>query len=203
MNDRWTSQEVVDVSGPAYNVRNYNEQTSVREFMKRAAERHTIKRACDVGCGYGRLTMVLSEMAEFVAGFEREQSFVDEAGRLLPNVYFVRVDALDDLPAAPGSFDFALTFTVLQHLTDTRAHALIEELKRIVGQGSVLIVEETDPTLEAGDPKSGYIKGRSVTSYEEMMRPWQLVAQQKRLIEPGYTRADVGSYMLFCSAEQM
>jgi hypothetical protein len=36
-----------------------------------------------------------------------------------------------------------------------------------------------------------------VEGYEKMMRPWKLIAQEKRLIEPGYPRADVGSYLLF------
>src|SRR5438105_61906 len=102
MKETWKHCEVVDASGPTYNLRNYLEQSGVRRFMKQANEAHAIRRACDVGCGYGRLTMVLGEFAEFVTGFEREPSFINEAQELLPQLSFVKVESLHNLPAAAG-----------------------------------------------------------------------------------------------------
>jgi len=199
MKETWKQYEVVDAAGPKYNVRNYLEQRGVRQFMKLANQQHPIRRACDVGCGYGRLTMVLGEFAEFVTGFERELSFIKEAQELLPHISFMKVGALYQLPAAAHSFEFALSFTVFQHLTDSDAEKVLAELKRIVG-GTILIVEETDPMLDAGDLEHGITLGRSVETYSDMMKPWQLIAQAKREVEPGYPRADVGSYMLYCNS---
>jgi hypothetical protein len=74
-------------------------------------------------------------------------------------------------------------------------------LRRIVRPaGYLLLCEETDAALEAGDRSAahlGYTCGRSVTTYEAWLAPWKLVATRRRLIEPGYPRADVGTYMLF------
>ena len=75
----WNVAEVADAAGPSANLRNYLEQRDVRRCLAAASELGPIRRACDVGCGYGRLTMVLAEVAEKVVGVEREGSFVQEA----------------------------------------------------------------------------------------------------------------------------
>ena len=64
----WTPTDVVDVSGPPALLRNYLEQGLVRDCVQRAAMTTPITRAYDVGCGFGRLTPVLSEFASVVVG---------------------------------------------------------------------------------------------------------------------------------------
>jgi SAM-dependent methyltransferase len=197
----WTPTDVVDVSGPAALLRNYREQHDIRHFLDHAAARGPIRRACDIGCGFGRLTPVLAERAKTVVGFEREPSLVAIAQALLPGITIVQLDTLSALPEPDASVDFALTFTVLQHMPDGDAERVIAEMRRVVApQGSILIVEETDPTLEAGDPAHadlGYTRGRPVTWYAERLLPWVLNATRPRRIEPGYPRADVGTFMFF------
>jgi SAM-dependent methyltransferase len=197
----WTPADVVDVSGPAALLRNYREQHDVRHFLERAAARGAIGRACDVGCGFGRLIPVLAERAATVVGFEREPSLVATARALLPDASIVQLDTLAALPEPDASFDFALTFTVLQHMPDASAERVIAEISRVVApDGSILIVEETDPGLEAGDPAHadlGYTRGRAVEWYAERFRPLVLQETRRRRIEPGYPRADVGTFMFF------
>src|SRR4051812_44570342 len=94
----WTPTDVVDVSGPAALRRNYLEQQDVRDFLDRAAARGRIRRACDIGCGFGRLTSVLAERAGAVVGFEREPSLVAIAQRLLPGIAVVQIEQLATLP---------------------------------------------------------------------------------------------------------
>ena len=92
-----------------------------------------------------------------------------------------------------------MTFTVLQHLRPPEALGVVAELKRI-SRRFVLLVEETDATLVDGDPAAkgtGITVGREVAAYVEWMRPWTLTLSFPRRIEPGYPRADVGTYMLF------
>ncbi len=196
----WKVPEVSDTGGPAAGLRNYLEQRDVRRCLTAASALCRLRRAADVGCGYGRLTMVLSEFASAVVGFEREPALVAEATRLLPGIAFRSVDTLLALPAPTAGFDFAMTFTVLQHLGDADAKAVVEELKRIASPGSVLLVEETDPSLVSGDPQNpdaGLTVGRPVEAYADWMRPFELALRFPRQIEPGYPRLDVGTYMLF------
>jgi len=198
----WTISEVADTIGPGANLRNYLEQRDVRRCLEAARKLRPITRAFDVGCGYGRLTMVLMEVAGAVAGFEREASFVDEARRLLPGAAFHHVETLERLPAAAGSCDFAMTFTVLQHMRDPEARAVLEEVKRVAQGGIVLLTEETDLALADGitDGGTGVTVGRSEDTYAAWMAPFTEVLRFRRQIEPGYPRSNVGSYMMFLDA---
>lgn len=203
MSDRktWTPADVVDVSGPAALLRNYLEQSYVRDCIARVAGGGRIQIAYDVGCGFGRLTPVVAEQATRVVGFEREAQLVETARRLLPDYEFVQVASLEQLPVPDHSAGFVMIFTVLQHMPDWNAEAVIEETLRVLAPGGfVLVVEETDATLEAGDAEhveSGYTKGRSWSWYARHFEPLKLIHMAPRIIEPGYPRADVGTYMLF------
>jgi SAM-dependent methyltransferase len=197
----WTPGDVVDASGPPALLRNYLEQRDVRRFLQQAAAAGPIARAYDIGCGFGRLTPVLSECAGSVAGFEREPSLVATARALLPGFEIAQVETLEALPAPDASAGFVLTFTVLQHMPDAAAERVIGEILRLTAPGaSLLLVEETDASLEAGDPDHadlGYTRGRTVAWYSERVAPFTLVATAPRVIEPGYPRSDVGTYMFF------
>src|SRR4051812_42649925 len=145
----WTVREVVDVDGPRAMLRAYLEQHDVREFCSSVILTARIPAACDVGCGFGRLTPVLTEFAERVVGFEREQGLLTIARSLQPAVDFQQIDALTRLPAEDGAFAFGLVFTVLQHLPEPEVQSVIQELRRIVApNGHLLLCEETDPSLE-------------------------------------------------------
>lgn len=197
----WTPNEVVDVDGPRAMLRAYLEQRDVRELCARATGGARFGSACDVGCGFGRLTPVLTEFADRVVGLEREPGLLTIARSLQPSIEFRAIEALTRLPADDSSFDFALVFTVLQHVAEPDVHDVLDQLRRIVAPvGHLLLCEETDPALEAGDRAKaylGYTCGRPVTTYESWLSPWRLVATQRRSIEPGYPRPDVGTYMLF------
>ena len=196
----WTVSEVSDVSGPAALLRNYLEQQDLRRCLRAAAEAKPLRTAADVGCGYGRLTMVLSEFAsEAVAGFEREPELLRQARSLMPGIDFRKTPSLDRLPAEESEFDFAMTFTVLQHMREWDALAVIRELKR-VSSGFALLVEETDSKFADGDPAAegtGITVGRGVSVYAGWMEPWPMILSFPRRIEPGYPRPDVGHFMLF------
>ncbi len=198
---RWSFEEVSDIGGAASSVRNYLEQSGVRRCLGAAVKERPIRAAADVGCGYGRLTMVLKEFAARVAGFEREESLLAEARRLQPGIEWTAISDLASLPAPAGAFDFAMTFTVLQHLDDASARRTIVELQRIASGGFLLLVEETDPgvgsELPAGAPSG--TRGRSVATWDRWLSPWRRRLAFPRRIEPGYARADVGTYMLFAA----
>jgi SAM-dependent methyltransferase len=196
----WTPAQVVDVDGPRAMLRAYLEQRDVRRLL---ASRHRglVPAACDVGCGFGRLTSLLGEFAETVVGFEREPALVATARALLPGVDVRSIEHLGRLPAPDAAFDIGLVFTVLQHVPEPGVRAVVAEILRVMKpHGTLLLCEETDVTLEAGDRdhgELGYTCGRAPEVYGQWLAPWRFVAAKPRVIEPDYPRPDVGSYMLF------
>lgn len=194
-------EDIVDVWGPSLSVRNYIEQADVRRIMAECSREIDILNACELGCGYGRMTMVLSEYSEQVHGFEREKAFVDIAKALIPGITFNNLESLSDTGAKDSFYDFILIFTVLQHISDLEVINIIKEIKRISKNGGyVLLCEETDRALRTGNldkPEGFFTIGRSVDLYVKLMHPFKLVLTCPRQIEPGYSRKDVGTYMLF------
>jgi SAM-dependent methyltransferase len=188
-------------------LRAYLEQRAVRELLMSVCppRANANAAACDVGCGFGRLTPVLGEFAPHVVGFEREPGLLATARRLQPDVEFRAVDQLASLPGESAAFDIVLVFTVLQHIPEPALLDVIAEVRRILKPSGVLLLcEETDAALEAGDPARadlGYTRGRSVESYAGWFAPWRVVATRPRIIEPDYPRPDVGTYMLFRKEE--
>ena len=200
----WTPSEVVDVDGPRAMLRAYLEQRDVRTLL---ATRHRgrVGAACDVGCGFGRMTSLLGEFADTVVGFEREPALVATARALLPAIEIRGLERLATLPAPDRSFDIGLVFTVLQHVPEPGVLDVVDEILRIMKpDGTLLLCEETDVTLEAGDREHGelgYTCGRAPEVYGRWLSGWRLVAAKPRVIEPDYPRPDVGSYMLFVGPE--
>lgn len=197
----WTPTEVVDVDGPRAMLRAYLEQRDVRAILSRVLGAPRVPAACDLGCGFGRLTPVLTEFAREVVGFEREPGLLAIARHLQPDTEFRGIDTLSALPTADAAFDLGLVFTVLQHVPEPDVLSVIAEIRRILRPSAwLLLCEETDPTLEAGDrghAALGYTCGRPVETYAAWLAPWRLVTTRRRIIEPGYPRPDVGTYMLF------
>ena len=203
---RWQTyefDEVVDADIPAAAVRNYMEQSQLRSFLRYVSEQRTIEKACEIGCGYGRMTQLLPEFAHTAIGFEREPQFVQRASHLIPAVTFKQMNDPVDLDVPSADFDFVLTFTFLQHLTDVTAGLTVREIQRILKPAAyVLCCEETDSRLRNGDtddPSGLCTIGRSIERYCEMFAPLVLVKSCPRQLEPGYPREEVGAYMLFGS----
>ncbi len=199
----WTASAVSDATGPADNVRNYVERENVRSMLKKVVRNYPVNSACEVGCGYGRLTMVLKEFTQKVAGFEREKILVDIAKPLLPAIEFYHVESLDKISElGMQPFDFVMMCTVLQHLTDDFCQKVIEDIKRLAPMGHVLLIEKTEPiaiTANTKDDTSFISRDRSVETYTMLMNPFKLAATAKRMAEPTYFNPHPGTCMLFKS----
>jgi SAM-dependent methyltransferase len=197
----WEESEVVDAMTSAFVVRNYIEQSEVRRYVSRAGKATTLNSVADLGAGYGRMAMVLQEACEHVIAVEREPTFVERGRQLLPSIDFRQVWTLERVPIETDAVDFVLTFTVLQHLTDTALVGVVREITRIVPQGGfVLLCEETDGAYVDGDPANPdchFTIGRTVQHYQAMMETFELVETSPRRLEPGYSRSNVGTYMLY------
>jgi HAD superfamily hydrolase (TIGR01509 family) len=197
----WTEKDVANVCGAEFAARTYLEQRDVRDYLERVANGSNIQRACEVGAGYGRLTVVLNEFCDHTVAFEREPALAVKGSYLHPTIEFRLVDSLSVLPAQNDEFDVALSFTVLQHLTDSFTKEVLIELRRIVREGGyVLLCEESNDHYLDGDPsqqETVFTIGRSVERYKEWLSPLRLVDLSARHIERCPVGPEVGMYMLF------
>lgn len=196
----WKVADVSNTRGPSDNVRNYLDRKNLRKCLNGIVKNRNTSKAADIGCGYGRLTITLPEFFKEVIGFEREAHFVEIAKTLNPNIKFFQTKTLTKIDAEDNYFDFAMTSTVLQHMIDNEAKAVISEMKRIVGEGYILLCEDTDLTECYGDtskPKEFLMKGRSIKTYENWMQPFKLIKIVDRVIEPTYHKMSAGTFMIF------
>jgi SAM-dependent methyltransferase len=191
-------------------LRNYLEHRDLGRYLARVRDQRPIKKAVEFGCGFGRLEMLLSEYATDVTGFEREPDLVEAARTLLgaqPSIHVVQVDDLAHVPCPDAETDLSVTFTVLMHLTDAKAKAVIAELKRVTAPGGyALLCEQTDAADQFGDTSSDQAllaRGRDISVYESWMAPFELVTSSPRVVEPTYRMANTGSYLLFRKPERV
>jgi 2-polyprenyl-3-methyl-5-hydroxy-6-metoxy-1,4-benzoquinol methylase len=151
--------------------------------------------------------MVLQEFFKKVVGFEREPYLVNIASTLLPAIDFCRVESLDKLNAAgKGQFDFVMTCTVLQHLTDDFCKKVLEEIKRLSHKGHILLIEKNFPNMVTEniiDGNAFISRARPVDTYAQWMKPYNLISVSERKVESTYERTfnqtKAGSCMLFRS----
>jgi 2-polyprenyl-3-methyl-5-hydroxy-6-metoxy-1,4-benzoquinol methylase len=197
----WTEDDVTNVCGAEFTARTYLEQRDVRNYMNRITNNVRIQRACDLGAGYGRLSIVLEEFCDHVVAFEREPALVATGSYLHPTIDYRLVNSLDSLPAQDEEFDVVLSFTVLQHLTDSFAAEVLARLTRIVRPGGyILLCEESNDHYVCGNPsqqESVFTIGRSAERYKGWLSPLRLVDLSPRRIERCPVGPEVGMYMLF------
>lgn len=196
----WTATAVSDATGPTDNVRNYFERKNIRSILAEISKEYRIKSACDIGCGYGRLTMVLGEFAQKVVGFEREPHLVSIARSLLPEQEFLQVDSLNLIDQREEDrFDLAMTCTVLQHMTDDSCRNILDIIKRIADP-YILIIEKTESVSTTENVLDGdefMSTARPVSLYEEWLKPFRLIMKRERILEATYFNKSPGTCMLF------
>ena len=199
----WTPAQVIDADGPELSLRSYLEHRDIRKMLTHVpAERR--KRAMEVGSGFGRLVVVLEEFFPEVWGVEREPGLLEVSRELVPSVRYANPTSIADLSGVPGTIDFAMIFTVLMHMTDAEAQAVLAAMRAKAKGGWILIVERTDPGEVFGDNSDSsrfMAHGRPVEKFADWMKPWRLVATLPRSLEPTYKYLDKsGTYMLFQDA---
>ncbi len=199
----WTPTAVTDAFGAEDNVRNYVERKHLRKLIGFVKERYPIRTACEVGCGYGRVVMALSEFADEVTGFEREKLLVDMASHAMPWIEFVNVPSLDQVGlVAKKKYDFVLTNAILQHMNDEFCQKVLDQIRLIAPEGHVLIIEKTESisvTENTSNNARFLSRARPVEMYQKMMEPYSLVKTWPRVLEPTYFNKNPGTCMLFRS----
>lgn len=100
----------------------------------------TPRHALDFGCGTGRITIPLAELAEQVVGLDVSDSMLDEAHRncqerSISNVSLIKSD--DYLSAVNGTFDFIHSFIVFQHIPVDRGKCILANLLEKLKDGGI------------------------------------------------------------------
>lgn len=197
----WTEGNIANVCDAEFAARTYLEQRDVRSYLTVIASNLHLRHVCDVGAGYDRLSVIRREFCDHVVAFEREPALVAKGSYLHPTIEFRHVDSLGSLMAQDEEFSMALSFTVLQHLTDSLAENVLRELERIVSPGGyVLLCEESNDQFLAGDPAeqdSRFTIGRSIECYSEWLSSLRLVDLSPRCLERRPVGRELGMYMLF------
>lgn len=91
------------------------------EVQRIFGERHP-KSAIDFGCGVGRLTRAIAEIAEAVTGVDVSPGMIEEGrSRALSNMSF-------ETQIPDGPFDWINSYIVFQHIPPSRGYELLEQL---------------------------------------------------------------------------
>ena len=88
--------------GPESIVRTYLDHLGLRTVLTEVLGDRRLDKAADLGCGYGRMSLVLKEFATEVWGFEREPHLVSIGQRLIDGVHFQRVESLAEAAVEDG-----------------------------------------------------------------------------------------------------
>jgi SAM-dependent methyltransferase len=99
-------------------------------------------RILDYGCGYGRVTALLSEQGYQVVGVDAAAAMIEKARTLHPNLPFRQITP-PVVPFPDGFFDAAALFAVLTCIPDDGDQiATINELQRVVRPGGLVYVSD-------------------------------------------------------------
>jgi 2-polyprenyl-3-methyl-5-hydroxy-6-metoxy-1,4-benzoquinol methylase len=198
---KWKVTDVGNSLFPDADLRTYYEAHNIRQLLRSAIGDSKVGRACEIGCGYGRVTPVLTEFSREVLGFERETSLVNMARAVVKDIEIVQVTELTQFRDR-GTFDLIMVCTVLQHLADQECARLLSGIQATVnGNGYVLLIENTDTRNLAtiGDAERGdrfLSRPRTRDDYVAMMKPLELVKVVPRELEKGFG-SNAGELMLF------
>jgi SAM-dependent methyltransferase len=104
------------------------------------SEGFTPGKALDFGCGVGRCTLPLAEVAEQVTGVDVSDSMLAEACRNAETFGINNVDWVNpgpDLSTLSGKYDLIHTFIVFQHIPPARGYKIIQQMIDLLEDGGV------------------------------------------------------------------
>lgn len=150
-------------------------------------------RVLELGCGAGRLTGYLAELASVAHGVDISPAMVDHCRRAYPRATFGEGDLRDLSAFEPGSFDVVVAaYNVLDVLGDQERRAALDGMHRVLAAGGLLMMSthNRDYAPRLGEPLR--LRGRTplrVAITLARMPRWQ--RNRRRLLplernEPGY-----------------
>ena len=108
-------------------------------------------RVLEVGCGNGKTVLALSKRGFRVTGVDFSESAVGMCRDTIPSAGEFVCASVTELPFDDGSFDGAVAYHVLEHLTADEMVVAVNELRRVLRPGSHLLIR----CFAKGDMRSG------------------------------------------------
>jgi 2-polyprenyl-3-methyl-5-hydroxy-6-metoxy-1,4-benzoquinol methylase len=99
------------------------------------------RRVLDVGCGRGRWSRLLRDNGAHVVGIDVSEDAIRLNQANIPGARFIKQDVLD-MDFAAGSFDVAVSVTVLQHVPYDKQSLAMGRLRHVVRSGGHLLLLE-------------------------------------------------------------
>lgn len=99
--------------------------------------------AVEIGCGLGRNLRALAKHYDHVVGFDISEQMLAQARTHLDPTIEVRLsDGTSLRPLPDGAADLVLSYTVLQHIPDTRVQrGYLREAARVLAPGGYVVVQ--------------------------------------------------------------
>ena len=154
------------------------------------------ERLLDLGCSWGRWSMAAARKGYRVTGIDPSLGAVlagKRASRQLGlDIEFICADARY-LPFAPGSFDVAYSYSVVQHFSEADVERVLDEVSRVLAPGGYSVIQ----MAHHGGPLSLYHQmRRGFRSPKEFeVRYWRLSQLQRTFQERiGPTQIEAHSF---------
>ncbi len=127
------------------------------------------------GSGYG-IDVVSPNVTEFITIDKFEDVSVLEHIKTLPNIKFMQMDVPPLTGLADNSFDFVITFQVIEHIQDD--NKFVSEIHRVLKPGGKLIV--TTPNIKMSITRNPWhIREYTIAELDQLLKK-SFAAVQKR-----------------------
>jgi SAM-dependent methyltransferase len=136
--------------------------------------------ALEVGCGYGRLTPWIADLAHETTSIDPNEDAVATARELYPSVDF-EVGLAQELSSPDDAYDLIVTWNTLQHVPPDGIGAVAAEFRRVLAPDGTLVAAEQTASLERDNAW-----GRSETEYDRLFGPLELVESRPKPVEPTF-----------------
>ena len=98
-----------------------------------------VKRVLDIGCGAGgNAPLLRMRGVDFIAGVEIDHEAANHARKVLNQVIEASIEATEELPFTPGSFDLVICADVLEHLVNP--WRVLCYIRRILSKDGLLLL---------------------------------------------------------------
>lgn len=128
---------------PELMTRNYYEERIIRRLLAGTQAASSL----EIGCGFGRLSPVIAEFGKEHLSVDINADALATAKAHFPGISF-KLASATDLPAASGTVDLIVTWTVLQHIPSPHFEKAIAEINRVRTKSAKILICEATKTPE-------------------------------------------------------
>ena len=138
------------------------DKTATREML---AEKH-FDSVLEIGCGTGKNTVFLAQIADKVLAFDFSEGMVQQARKKVQadNVRFEMADITQPWQCADNGFDLITCSLVLEHIQDL-SH-VFTEAARTLKPGGLFLVNELHPFKQYSGSKARFERGADIVELE-------------------------------------